>query len=988
MDSFFKNLNKKLIFLSFSLVLAFIFAGAASAAADVQVNQSVNNTSPNYNQTVKFTTTVKNNGPDRANGVQITTKLPSNLIYVSDDSNGAYNPTTGVWNIGDIRSGSSYAKVLNIIARVNATGTIINLASKTAQTNTDSNLANNAQKVTINIPKATDIKVNNYLWYSGTSYCYSNTPVFVADVRNIGTLNDATNVKIQYIIGNGYEYIAVNTRGVGTATYDSATRTVTWTIPYMPKGAGSTPGGIAFMNVYVRAITTGNQTASLTNTAKLISLDQYDYNSSNNEKSIATTVPDAHDIGITQTYTTYTSGGKSYVTYTINATNNGPNNATGVTISDLLPSNLQWISDNSGGAYNRTTGVWTIGNIANGATRTLTITAEILTTTGVIKNTAYLTAPLTPAFLDWNYNNNAQTTILNLSGSPYTATTNITINQYLWYSGTSYYYNNTPVFVVDVRNKGNTQSYDDVNNVVATYTIAYGYEYIAVNTRGVGTATYDSATRTVTWTIPYMPKGAGSTPGGIAFMNVYVRAITTGNQTASLTNTATLVSPTYSSPRTKSLGIAVPDAHDISVNQTVTGTTNYNNNVTITITATNNGPNDASGVTIKDLLPSNLQWISDNSGGAYNATSGVWTIGNITNGITKTLTIIVKIMGNGTTIQNTAYLTGPLDPAFLDWNYNNNAYSSNIEVPASADIAVTQTISNTTPTMGNNVTITVNAANNGPSYATGTKITDLLPSGLQFVSSTTQYGTFSNGIWTIDSLANGGIATLTIIAKAINVGNYTNTAIKTAENEYDWNTTNDSQSVNFTTSGVIPDDIFTDEGIQGGTVNDDDGTTSAITLPFTVTFYGQTYNTIFINVNGLVSFGTPQTGPYFQEIPNNIPYIAAFWSDIDITHRGSISYNVTSNSVIITWTNVPGYSIHQYDYNNFQIIIRNDGKFGFVYGNMDWKNDPSYWDSYVIINNGNGTNPTREFWNGSQDLSLIENHSIWFNSDGNIIPAP
>lgn len=977
-----ENISKKLIIFAITLLFAIIISGAVSAAADIQVNQSVNKTNPNFNEAVKVTTKVTNNGPDTATGVQVTTKLPKGLIYVSDDSGGAYNPTTGIWNIGTFNYGDS-PKLLNINTRVNATGTIKTQAAKTAQTNADSKLDNNSQKAVLTVPKAVDIRISHYLWYSAATYYYSNTPVFVVDVRNVGNLDDATNINVRYTIADGFEYIALNTRGVGTAAYNSTTRTITWNIPYMPKGAETTLYGTAFMNVYVRAIATGTKTPNLTNNAQLLSVDQYDYNSANNQASLAITVPEAHDIEVDQTFTRFANGGKSYVTYHIKATNNGPDNAVGVIIKDLLPVGLQWAYDDGGIAYNHTTGIWTVGDISRGTTKTLNITAEILATTGSIKNTAFLTAPLTPAFIDWNYNNNAKTTVITLSGT-YTPNTDIRLYQYLWYSAATYYYSNTPVFVVDVRNRGN----DDVSNVVVSYKIADGYEYITLNTRGVGTATYDNITRTITWNIPYMPKGAEATLGGTAFMNVYVRAIATGANTQNLTNTATLISPAYATPPTATLSITVPLAHDIEVNQSVTGTPKYNNKITINITATNNGPQDATGVTIKDLLPAGLQWVSDNSGGAYNATTGIWTIGNIANGATLTLSILVKVIGTGT-IQNIAFLTAPLTPAFFDWNYDNNLQTLSIEVPEAADIAVTQAINNTAPTVNDTVSITVNVTNNGPDSATGINITDLLPSGLQFVSFSTLYGTYtnSNGIWFIENLLNGETATLTIIARAFTVGNYTNIANVISLTEYDWNTTNNMTSVNLAISGLIPDDIFTNEGQQGGTVNTDDGTTPAITLPFPITFYGHTYNTIYINVNGLISFGVPMPGPYYREYPDNVPYIAPFWGDIDITNAGSVFYVIENDKVTITWENVPGYTQTGY-YNNFQVIMRSNGTFSFIYGDMEWANDLPSMYTKVIINSGFGTNPTKEFWNGGQSLSLIENKEIMFDSNGNLLYDP
>ena len=45
----------------------------------LQVTQTVSNSTPNYNSNVIFTITVRNNGPNDVNGVQIKDLLPSGL---------------------------------------------------------------------------------------------------------------------------------------------------------------------------------------------------------------------------------------------------------------------------------------------------------------------------------------------------------------------------------------------------------------------------------------------------------------------------------------------------------------------------------------------------------------------------------------------------------------------------------------------------------------------------------------------------------------------------------------------------------------------------------------------------------------------------------------------------------------------------------------------------------------------------------------------
>jgi len=84
------------------------------------------------------------------------------------------------------------------------------------------------------------------------------------------------------------------------------------------------------------------------------------------------------DLEITKTANTLTPTLGGSITFTLSAKNNGPDAATGVTVNDLLPNGFTYSSHSTlTGSYVPGTGVWTIGNLANGATVTLTITASV-----------------------------------------------------------------------------------------------------------------------------------------------------------------------------------------------------------------------------------------------------------------------------------------------------------------------------------------------------------------------------------------------------------------------------------------------------------------------------------------------------------------------------------------------------------------------------------------------------------------------------------
>lgn len=64
------------------------------------------------------------------------------------------------------------------------------------------------------------------------------------------------------------------------------------------------------------------------------------------------------------------------VVFTIQVENNGLNNASGVNVVSSLPAGFSHISNNSGGTYNSSTGIWAVGSLANGASNSLEITAQ------------------------------------------------------------------------------------------------------------------------------------------------------------------------------------------------------------------------------------------------------------------------------------------------------------------------------------------------------------------------------------------------------------------------------------------------------------------------------------------------------------------------------------------------------------------------------------------------------------------------------------
>jgi uncharacterized repeat protein (TIGR01451 family) len=90
--------------------------------------------------------------------------------------------------------------------------------------------------------------------------------------------------------------------------------------------------------------------------------------------------------------------------------------------------------------------------------------------------------------------------------------------------------------------------------------------------------------------------------------------------------------------------ITIEPLADLSLIKTASNPTpDVNTNITYTITVSNAGPADATGVVVNDLLLPGLAYVSDDGGGSYNPGTGVWNIGSIPNGGNVILNITVTV---------------------------------------------------------------------------------------------------------------------------------------------------------------------------------------------------------------------------------------------------------------------------------------------------------------------------------------------------------
>ncbi|NER34464.1 MAG: DUF11 domain-containing protein [Oscillatoria sp. SIO1A7] len=116
-----------------------------------------------------------------------------------------------------------------------------------------------------------------------------------------------------------------------------------------------------------------------------------------NDNSIPTSVTfgSSSDLSVNKTVNNSNPSVGDIITYTIAVTNDGPDTATGVQVSEPLASGLTFQSSSeSQGSYDSGTGTWTVGTLANGASATLTVTVRV-DSASPITNTATASADQT-----------------------------------------------------------------------------------------------------------------------------------------------------------------------------------------------------------------------------------------------------------------------------------------------------------------------------------------------------------------------------------------------------------------------------------------------------------------------------------------------------------------------------------------------------------------------------------------------------------------
>ena len=756
-----------------------VTVGDKRASVDVNVPEiipikDVNNTAPNFGDKIEYTITLSNNGVGDAKQVVVVDTLDEGLTFVSASDNGVWNPFkhTVTWTV-DLAKGES--KVFTVIATVSAYGNIPNTVS----------VGDKSSSVNIAVPeiipgKSVDVENPNF----------GDTVTYTVVVTNNGVV-DAKQVVVKDILDKGLKFV----KATGEYTFDEDSRTVTWVID-LAKGESQTFYVTAVAEAYgvlINDVTVGDNTASA-------------------DVVVPEIIPDK-----TANITNPNFGDK--VDYTVTVTNDGMGDANNVVIVDRLGEGLTFVSASDNGVWDpvKRTVTWIV-DLAKGESKVFSVIAIVsgygnVTNSLVVGNKTISVNVTVPEIIpdktvgieNPNFGDNVTYTVKvtndgigdannvvvkDILGEGLTfvdATGNYTFDEatrtVTWIvdlakgeSRTFYvnaivsgYGNVTNSLVVgnkttDVNvtvpeinpdktanitnpNFGDKVDYTvtvtndgigDANNVVVKDILGEGLKFVSAT----GNYTFDEATRTVTWIVD-LAKGESKVFSVIATVVGYgnvTNYLVVGNKTAGVNVTVPEINPD------KTVDNEIP---------------NFGDNVTYTVTVTNDGIGDANNVVITDVLDKGLKFLNATGNFTYDEKTGTitWTV-DLAKGETKTFNVNVTVLGYGV-LPNTVAV-------------GNKTAVRNITVP---EIITVKEVNSSDIHIGDEITYTITVSNSGKINATNVVIRDILPEGLKFINASNG-GVYDpvTGIitWILNITANSTVD-LTVDVCVNKSGNITNT---------------------------------------------------------------------------------------------------------------------------------------------------------------------------------------------------------------------
>lgn len=659
--------------------------------------------------------------------VLITDMLPTGLDFISASNSGVYNGATHTvtWTLTGVPGGAS--GIVSVVTRVNQNAEIRIENDATVQVgNNNPQISNRVENPVITPPEK---KVSDISQTGRDGEAVKVGDQITYDIAYTNYETTAVTVIITDTLPTGVDIVSTTSGGI----YNSATRTVTWTLPNVPPGTGGTVSLVVQVNRSAEVLIENYATAQIGQNEPLFT------NIVENPLLPEKEVSAASQAGV---------GGDAVkvgdeITYNIVYANYEETTAT-IYISDPLPIEVDFISATDGGAYDSDTHTvtWMLTDVPARTRSTVSVVVRVnLEALVDIENNAEVQVE----------DNVPQ--ITNMVENPVLPQKSVSESSETGVGGEAVKIGDLITYDITYANYEETDA-----TIVIVDRLPTGVDFVSATSGSV----YDSFSHTVTWTMVNVPADTSGTVSVVVRVNegavVFIEddaTVQVGTNEPRITNTTE--NPVIIPPE-KMVSDSSEEGRDGAI--VVLG-----DQITYDITYANY-EGAAATISITDRLPLGVDFVSATNGGTYNSAihTVTWTLADVPSGTGGKVSVVARVNESALVrIENFATVqVGNNAPQITNRVENPVATPPEKKVSDSSDAGR----DGSAMRLGDQITYDITYLNYEAEPAT-VIITDQLPIGVDFVLATNDgvYNTATHTVtWTFVNMPSGAGGTVSVVA--------------------------------------------------------------------------------------------------------------------------------------------------------------------------------------------------------------------------------